>query len=441
MGGTEVCVFEAAKEFKKRGHNVTIICTDPLSVEEPYSVTHEHYHDIPVHTIHKNIMDVEVYSDTYNDKNITPVFSTLLDKIKPDVVHFHHIMHLSLDCFEVVKKKNIPQMLTLHDFWFQTPLFDRVHKDGTLYEEYNTITEIYSLVSLLNAGSVEYTPADPRVFLKSKDKKKYVFNILRKVGSRAKAKLVENLRIQKYKSLVDGRNSAMRKALATVDIVVFPTLFLFQELMGWGFPAKKILFRDDPINTSHFIRFNHTPRKKLRFAFIGSIIPSKGVDVLIKAWKHAHPKNAELYIYGNLDTDPKYGAKIRKLSEGIRTIQFKGTFAADKVADVYKNIDVLVIPSRWFENVPLVLRNAFIAKQPVIATNLGSLSETVTDGKTGFLFENEDVSDLAEKIQMFVKNPSLIEEMKPHFPDLVSVEEQMAEMETFYKQLLKQYHG
>jgi glycosyltransferase involved in cell wall biosynthesis len=89
----------------------------------------------------------------------------------------------------------------------------------------------------------------------------------------------------------------------------------------------------------------------------------------------------------------------------------------------------------------LVLRNAFIAKQPVIATNLGSLSETVTDGKTGFLFENEDVSDLAEKIQMFVKNPSLIEEMKPHFPDLVSVEEQMAEMETFYKQLLKQYHG
>ena len=441
MGGTEVCVFEAAKELQAKGHTVNIICTDPLSVEEPYSVTRSVYHGISVHTIHKNVMDLEKYIDTYNDKKINPVFSSLLEQLKPDTVHFHHIMHLSLDCFEIVKAKSIPQILTLHDFWFQTPLFDRVFKDGTLYKDYSFENEVKILVNMLNAGSVEYTPPDPKFFMKSKNKGKYIVNVVKKIRSRIKAAVIENHRIYKYSTLVEARNRAMRKALATVDVVVFPTLFLFQELVGWKFSAKKILFRPDPINTSHFKKHTIKPSPKLRFAFIGSIIPSKGVDVLIKAWKELLPKKAELHIYGNLETDPKYGAKIRKLSEGCRSIHFKGTFPANEVAQIYETFDIVVIPSRWFENVPLVLRNAFIAKQPVIATDLGSLTETITHDKTGYLFENENSSDLAEKMKEFIDNPQLIKDMRNNFPEMESVEEQMEEMVALYKNLRKEKNG
>lgn len=440
MGGTEVCTFEAAKELQKNGHTVNIVCTDPLSVEDPYTVTTSDYHGIPVHTIHKNVMELKQYDETYNDKKINPVFTTLLEQLKPDIVHFHHIMHLSLDCFQIVKAKNIPQILTLHDFWFQTPLFDRVFKDGTLYKDYSFENEIKILVNMLNAGSVAYTPADPKFFLKSKNKTKYIYNVLKKIYSRIVAKAIENHRFYKYSALVHARNMEMRKALKTVDIVIFPTLFLFQELVNWNFSAKKILFRPDPINTSHFKKFAITPSKKLRFAFIGSIIPSKGVDVLVQAWKSLAPKTAELHIYGNLETDPKYGSKIKKLSEGCRTIEFKGTFAANEVARVYETFDVIVIPSRWFENVPLVLRNAYIGKQPVIGTDLGSLSETIVDGKTGFLFKNEDSADLAEKMKKFIDNPEMIKDMSHNFPEMDSVEGQMREMTGIYKKLQKEYH-
>ena len=109
---------------------------------------------------------------------------------------------------------------------------------------------------------------------------------------------------------------------------------------------------------------------------------------------------------------------------------------AEEVAQVYEKLDIIVIPSRWFENVPLVLRNAFIAKQPVIATNLGSLSETITDGKTGYLFKNESVTDLAKKIQIFIDDPELVTKMIPNFPKMDSVEQQMEEMISIYKTLL-----
>ena len=441
MGGTEVCTFEAAKELQKKGHTVKILCTDPLSAEEPYSLSETEYQGISVNTIHKNVMDLRNYSDTYNDTKVTPIFTSFIDSFKPDIVHFHHIMHLSLDCFTVLKKNNIPHIITLHDFWFQTPLFDRVFKNGTLYENYSYNTEVQNLILMLNAGSVAYTPADPKYFLSSKNKKVFIFNVLKKICSRLKARLVENLRFEKYKTLVSSRDSAMRQALATVDIVIFPTLFLFQELVHWGFSAKKVLFKDDPINTKHFRNFNKKTSKKLRFAFIGSIIPSKGLDVLIKAWKDLLPKNAVLHIYGNLETDPKYGTKIRKLSAGIDSIEFKGTFPAEEVAQVYEKLDIIVIPSRWFENVPLVLRNAFIAKQPVIATNLGSLSETITDGKTGYLFKNESVTDLAKKIQIFIDDPELVTKMIPNFPKMDSVEQQMDEMISIYKTLLQPNNG
>ena len=57
-----------------------------------------------------------------------------------------------------------------------------------------------------------------------------------------------------------------------------------------------------------------------------------------------------------------------------------------------------MVPSIWYENLPNTILEAFSYAKPVIATNIGSLTETIEDGKNGFLFELGNVEQLKEKI-------------------------------------------
>ncbi len=88
------------------------------------------------------------------------------------------------------------------------------------------------------------------------------------------------------------------------------------------------------------------------------------------------------------------------------------------------------------KNAPLVVRNALLTKTPVIATNLGSLPEIIIENKTGMLFENENSADLASKIKRFIQNPKIMQEMEQYFPQQISIEENVKELVTVYKNLL-----
>jgi glycosyltransferase involved in cell wall biosynthesis len=70
------------------------------------------------------------------------------------------------------------------------------------------------------------------------------------------------------------------------------------------------------------------------------------------------------------------------------------------------------VPSIWYENSPLVIREAFAMKIPVIATNLGDMSEVVRHGKNRLLFDRCDPEDLARKIQLIIDEPNLITKLK-----------------------------
>ena len=98
-------------------------------------------------------------------------------------------------------------------------------------------------------------------------------------------------------------------------------------------------------------------------------------------------------------------------------------------------MDALVVPSRWYENTPLVVYSAFAAGTPVVATDLGGLSEVVKHGENGLLFELENVEDLERQLRRLGEEPGLLDELRDGIGHVKTVEENVTELEELYAEL------
>jgi len=82
-----------------------------------------------------------------------------------------------------------------------------------------------------------------------------------------------------------------------------------------------------------------------------------------------------------------------------------------RIAAIYEQIDVLVVPSVWPENSPVTIWEAMASGIPVIASDIGGISELVEHGITGLLAPPRDPRALADLIEQLVKDPDLRREM------------------------------
>ena len=92
-------------------------------------------------------------------------------------------------------------------------------------------------------------------------------------------------------------------------------------------------------------------------------------------------------------------------------IFLRGRYDRKGLGAILAETDVVVVPSIWYENAPLVIQEAFATKTPVIATNLGGMAEAVFHGVDGLLFERNDPEDLARQLVRIVNEPGLLRKM------------------------------
>jgi len=92
----------------------------------------------------------------------------------------------------------------------------------------------------------------------------------------------------------------------------------------------------------------------------------------------------------------EYRARIEGLASGVRAVAFHAEARAE---DIYPAIDVLAVPSTYFETGPIVVLEAHAWGVPVVGTNIGGIPERVTDGVNGRLVPPNDPRALAEALQ------------------------------------------
>jgi glycosyltransferase involved in cell wall biosynthesis len=83
-------------------------------------------------------------------------------------------------------------------------------------------------------------------------------------------------------------------------------------------------------------------------------------------------------------------------------VAFRGAFESHQMQEIMSEIDVLVIPSRWYENSPLVLLYALATHTPVIISDVAGMTEFLEEGKNGFSFQRSNVDHLEAVLRSLV---------------------------------------
>jgi glycosyltransferase involved in cell wall biosynthesis len=195
--------------------------------------------------------------------------------------------------------------------------------------------------------------------------------------------------------------------------MIAPTDFLYGAYETNRFYPERLHKINFGINRE-LVKAYRTPRKKtdsrIRFGFIGQLSAHKGVDLLINAYLRLKGDNISLSIYGSPDQD-SYMAELLRLSSKGKQITFCGTFPREELPARLAELDVLVIPSRWYENSPLVLLYALATRTPVIVTDVKGMSEFVKDGFNGYTFQKNSLEQLAAAMQRIVDDPASVERL------------------------------
>jgi len=208
-----------------------------------------------------------------------------------------------------------------------------------------------------------------------------------------------------------------------------------------GLPGE-VRASDNGNDVLRFADFRRTESKKVRFGFVGSIIPSKGVHVLIDAFKRVSSEDAELRIHGagySFEGYEDYEKEMRSMARGDGRITFAGPFDNTRVGEVFAEFDVLVVPSIWYENSPLTIHEAALAGAPVIASDIGGMAEFVRDGVNGATFRTGSARHLAAKMAMFVKDRGLLVRLRPDAGMVKTVEENAEELDGYYRQAIERH--
>lgn len=213
-----------------------------------------------------------------------------------------------------------------------------------------------------------------------------------------------------------GWKEKIKKIVYTKGDFFFSTAELEDQYYAmYGADRKKIkrypftsLYYNEVLNAPLLKKAKDIIKNKLGIPFdylvvsMGRLIPRKGYEVLIKAFK-GFDKNVGFYIIGDEPTG-EYLALREEYNENVVFLPFQDK---ETIKEYYKAADVFVLNTRE-ETWGLVINEAMSFGIPVITTNrcYAALS-MIESGKEGFVLEVDDVSDFHEKIKLLLEDEQL----------------------------------
>ncbi len=398
VGGSEVYTYELVQEQRKH-HDIAIFSAWRNSDLPEYLLQQDLYEGIPVIRLVNNYKNIHSFQEGYDNPKIDKQFEGFVQEYKPDVVHIHHLSNLSFGIVRLLKRIGIPMIMTLHDFWMVCPRGQRLRPELERCDEIDLLRCTKCIRPWLGGDGYPF---------------------------------------EEQQNHVRGRYRKALDVLDQIDLLISPSLFLKKEFVRFGISPAKILFLEYGRDTRQFEKFSKTADGGRRFGYIGTLIPSKGVHVLLEAWKRFKDNMATLQIYGmDLPYDgwDEYEQRLREFSRDDPCIQWMGGYTPQKVSRILSSIDVLIVPSIWYENSPLTIQEAQLSQTVVLASRIGGIPEKIVPGKNGFLFEAGSIEGLLRCFEdvLFEEKPT---KWKPNFAAVTTVEEHVDLLNGYYRHII-----
>lgn len=391
MAGSEVYTYNLARELAKTNDVFVFHRIENKSLPL-YKYTDTKDEGVSIRYINNYEPENASFYDKYLNPAIDEAFREYVKITKPDVVHIGHLSHLSTQIPIIAKREfGLPVLFTIHDFWMFCHRGQLINPDG---------------FRICNLPNVNQCTQCARYHYRNEN-----------FGS----------------NLIKERDEHIRNVIDCIDVFFAPSHTLEQFYIDMGVDKNKILYSKYGFNVSDIKRHPKTLHEEITFGFTGRIIYTKGVHVLCEAFSRLKGK-AKLLIWGDAESD--YGNELKEKYADTQ-IEFKGAYHNDQLQEVLDSFDILVCPSIWLENAPLVIQEAQSTELPVLVSNKGGMAELVHDGEDGFTFELGDAENLRKKMQEIVDNPEKILTLKSPIEKVRSITDDAEFCIQKYKEVAK----
>jgi glycosyltransferase involved in cell wall biosynthesis len=387
-GGVEIYAQNLARTLLNRDHSVLVFCRESNANITDYTIQRDEVDGINVIRLINDYKQIGTFTDTYTDTKIDVIFNQVLQEFKPDLVHFNHLIALSANLPRVAKSADIPMLTTIHDYW---SFCHRVHlQDWRKQQCYGPYQggDCYRCVIRTEKR---------RTFLRKVlrwGRSVFSFSLRQRIRLRIVDDAARIIAVTGQRTDFDSRNRIFRENLRLSNMVYVPSEYVRRAYAANGYDDVEMRVLPLGVEVPEDARASRYRHDRLTLGYIGTIVPSKGLHILLRAFHEWNVKRARLLIYGRQDVDQGYQSRIGKIADGDQRIQFIGPFDPKERDAVFNELDYLVIPSVVPETFSLVAREALIRGVPVIASNIGALPEIIIPGENGYLFTPGDVISL-----------------------------------------------
>jgi glycosyltransferase involved in cell wall biosynthesis len=407
--GTEMVARDTGLELLRRGHEVHVLAGDLVPSPDGERVNSRRYdhRGLAVHAVELPlaVSKVDELGGEYGRRAVAEHVREYVRALRPDVIHIFHLAHLGAAVVDVLVAQGAPVVYTATDFWSICTRSILMKPSGELCTGPDDISS-----NCLECRWVERLVARNVPAAKGRRRRMY-----RRIAERALAQRIgEDPVMAGIRSML-GRTEFVRERINSVDTILAPTRVVADMLTANGIRPE--LVRHSPYGIALepllAVRERRRPSPTLRFGYMGSLRHPKGVEVLVDAFGRLPPSaDATLRIVGALRESPVYARGVYERAAADPRINFTGPIANERTTEQLAEIDVLVVPSLWYENSPTTILAGFAAGVPAIASDLAGIAEIVRHGENGLLFKVGEGGELAAQMASLLEEPGLLERLR-----------------------------
>ncbi len=327
---------------------------------------------VGVHNRPHGLLDTGRPDRELDDAPITAAFEDVMDRLQPDVVHFHNLHNLGAALLDVAHARGVPSYFTTHNYWLVCPRAYLLRGDNSL------------------CGGPGDAGADCATC----------------IGGDAAGP-------EAYKNRLATIREAFSRGITACLAVSHGVR---RTLIDQGYPADAldVVRQSVPRRGAGVGRVgrDRTPgrvdERALTVGFFGSVYAHKGAQLLVQA---AQLVDAPLRVQIHGEVSDAMASRLRALdTRGV--VEICGKFAAAELPGHLAGVDVAALPSLWWDCAPLVAGECLAARVPVLAPRMGGLAEAIRDEVDGLAFDGGDAAGLAAQMQRLATEAGLLERLQ-----------------------------
>lgn len=396
FAGTEQVTLSLARSAQRAGHHVHVLAC----VVDPGSSPAKPDPGFPefLQTVHQGVPITLVPQDRLAplanigfDSNplLTERLANWMARERFDACHVLHSMRMS-DALIALQRCKLPYLMTLTDFF--TPCFriNLVNRQGLLCDGPDGGERC-----IQDCLVAPWTPEDLR-----------------------------------------ARHRHAHDLLAGADRRVCPSEYVAERFRS-AFPGLEFLVIPHGIDLLALTAGNVAPQEKggeLVFGFVGSIVPQKGLDTLLRAFAQVPDPNIRLRVCGGFFGDPVYARDVRRLMDLDGRVEWMGHVRHADIFRVLRSLDVFCLPSRVPESFSLVLHEACAAGIPALVSALGAPGALVAKYGFGVAIPTDEVEVWTDVIGNLAIDRRILSEWRAHVPLPMRVEEEGFFYDSLYRE-------